>query len=90
MQVKFFNEEYPVGIEFDIGGILLINGESIDVSDEQAEQFENRNGKTLVEALESNPNAVDFYKPEVTYVPTPQLEVVETDQTGDDYKEGDN
>lgn len=63
MQVTFHNEEFPDGVEFDMGGLLFINGEVNVVSDEQKETFELKNGKTLEEALKSCSHAPGHFVP---------------------------
>ena len=55
MNVKFHNPELPSGMEVDIGGILLINGKSMKLDDEEIEAFKNRNGETIKQRLSTNP-----------------------------------
>jgi hypothetical protein len=55
MNVKFHNPELPSGMEVDIGGILLINGKSMKVDDDELEMFKARNGETLKARFSTNP-----------------------------------
>ena len=51
MRVNFHNPELPDDVEVDIGGLLLVNNQSVDVDEEQQSEFEARNGKTIEEAM---------------------------------------
>lgn len=63
MQIKFHNEDFPKGVEFDMGGLLFRNGETTSVSKEEAEMFEKQNGVTLEVALSRTPNAPGHFVP---------------------------
>lgn len=88
MKVKFHNPEYPNEVEFDFGGILLINGRTVTISDDELKQYEARYGAKLKDRLLVNEFAtVDGKKGEVTYL-TPEEPVVEVETEPE--KEGDN
>lgn len=57
MKVSFDNPEFEKGTEFDIGGLLLINGDEVDVDDEALELYQARHGYTLADAVYANPHA---------------------------------
>jgi hypothetical protein len=88
MRVEFNNPEFPKGIEMDVGGLLIVNGETVEVTDEQIELFQARNGITLAEALSANQFAtVDG----VSYIPASTPEVSYDEPTGDEIsEEGEN
>lgn len=58
MKVKFENEMYPAGYEFDFGGVLLVNMEDTEVTDEQLKAYEARHGHPFSEDV----NKVSFVK----------------------------
>lgn len=92
MKVKFHNEEYPNDLEFDFGGVILINGKTVKFEDEELDAYEARHGRKLKDVLLANQYAtVDGIKGEVTYL------VPETPEPGaaipiepDVEEEGDN
>lgn len=85
MKVKFHNPEYPDDIEFDFGGLAVINGKTVTFTKEELELYEVRNGVALKDRLLVNPFAtVDGTRGEVTYLhPVEEIAVEEK-------KEGDN
>jgi hypothetical protein len=89
MQVKFHNEEYPEGLEFDVGGLLLPNKQVVVITQEEQEYLEGVHGVPLKEYLSRNPNMV---VDGVTYVPPPQeqAQLVMDESELDDEEEGDN
>jgi hypothetical protein len=50
MKVEYTHPDFPKGHEFDIGGLCFPNGESVEVSAEQAAEFALKNGTTLQNA----------------------------------------
>lgn len=51
MRVEFNHPDFPSGIEFDVGGLLLLNGEPRELTDEEIESYEARNSKSAKEGL---------------------------------------
>jgi len=94
MKVEFFNDSYPMGIEFDIGGLLFINGEEVEISDEKLDEYENKNGKTLAEALSNVQFATvdgkQYEAPEINQVIEVVEVVTDNDNTGDDDEVGED
>jgi hypothetical protein len=89
MQVKFHNEEYPEGLEFDVGGLLLPNKQVVVITEEEKEYLEGVHGEPLKEYLSKNPHMI---VDGVAYVPPPQEEtqfVIVEDESNDE-EEGDN
>lgn len=58
MRVEINNPEFVEGTEFDIGGLLLVNGKAVEFSDEDAELYEAKHGQSLKKAL----NGVRYVK----------------------------
>lgn len=77
MKVKFHNPEYPSGLEFDFGGLLVVNGRTVDFDKEELDNYENKHGISLKERLLNNPYAtVDGKQGKVTYLHPVEDEVV--------------
>jgi len=87
MRVEFNNPEFPEGMEVEVGGILLVNGESVEIDEDALSFFEAREGRSYREALQT----VQFVKVDgASFVPSAPVEAVE-ETTGDDENEaGDN
>lgn len=69
MKVKFHNPEYPSGMEVDFGGLLVINGRTVEFDKEELDAYKGRHGVTLKERLLNSPFAtVDGKQGEVTYL----------------------
>jgi hypothetical protein len=90
MRVEFNNPELPKGMEMDVGGLLVINGETVNVSDDELDLYERKHGISLADALSRNQFAtVDG----VSFVPVSEPAPVsfESETTGDDdSEEGEN
>lgn len=85
MKVKFHNPEFPDDIEFDFGGLAVINGKTVTFTKEDLDLYVARNGVELKERLLNNPYAtVDGTKGEVTYLHPPENEAEKEPE-----KEGD-
>lgn len=50
MKVEFTHPDFPDGMEFAMGGLLLVNGESVDISEEAVAVFEQQSGHPLSKA----------------------------------------
>lgn len=61
MQISFHDEEFPDGVEFDLGGILLVNGETIVVSEDEENLYYAKHGETLKEAVSRNVHCGGHY-----------------------------
>lgn len=55
MKVEYTHPDYPEGHHFDLGGILVPNGATVEVDAEGAAAFLARTGKTLQDAAKGNP-----------------------------------
>ena len=90
MNVKFHNPEFPSGMEVDVGGILLINGKKMEVTDEEVEAYKARHGETLKARLSTNPFVeIDGRAGKVKYL-RPAQTVEESEAVSDEKpKEGD-
>ena len=53
-KLEFHNPEYPKGIEFDIGGVLVKNGGSLTLTEEQEQGIVTRRGMSVKDALSNN------------------------------------
>lgn len=89
MNVKFHNPEMPTGMEVDVGGLLLINGRKMEVTDEELEAYKVRHGETLKTRLSTNPFVeIDGKAGKVKYLHPQSVE--ESEATSDETpKEGD-
>lgn len=86
MKVKFHNPEFPNGLEYDIGGLLVVNGRTIEFTKEELDAYEKRNGVSLKERLLNNEFAtVDGTQGKVTYLHPVEDETKESEPE----KEGD-
>jgi hypothetical protein len=54
MKVEYAHPDFPTGHHFDVGGILVPNGGSVEVDADGAAAFKARTGKTLQEASKGN------------------------------------
>ena len=88
MKVKFHNPEFPSGMEFDFGGILVINGRTVTFTPEEVEAYKIRHGVSLKERLLTNEFiTVDGTQGEVKYLHP--NETVEESAVEEVTKEGD-
>jgi len=55
MKVSMNHPAFPKGFEFDIGGVLIENGSTIDLDAEQVATIEARSGLPIKEALGNSP-----------------------------------
>ena len=74
MRVEIFNEEFPLGMEFDFGGLLLINGEEVEVDEDQEATFVTRNSKTVAELAVGN-KSIKVDGVTLYIEPTPEVEI---------------
>lgn len=77
MQISFHNEEVPDGVEFDMGGILLVNGETTEISQEEEDLYEVKHGTTLKEATSRNVHCGNYVPVDP---PAPTEEVIELEE----------
>lgn len=76
MKVKFHNPEFPSGMEVDFGGLLVINGRTVEFSKDELDAYKQRHGVDLKSRLLNNPFAtVDGKQGEVTYLHPVEEEV---------------
>ena len=69
MKVKFHNPEYPSGMEFDIGGLLLVNGRTVTFEKDELDTYKDRHGISLKDRLLTNEFAtVDGTQGKVKYL----------------------
>lgn len=54
MKLEYAHPDFPEGHHFDVGGILVPNGGSVEVNADSAAAFLARTGKTLQEAAKGN------------------------------------
>lgn len=100
MKVEFHNPMFEDGKEFDVGGLLLINGEETEITDEDLELYEARNGRPLYVALQGSDFAkvdnrtvsnADKEKAELAVAEAEAVEGVNDDKEDDTTeKEGDD
>jgi hypothetical protein len=85
MRVEFSNPEFPSGLEFDVGGLKLINGEAVELTEEDIAAYEARNSVSVRDSLSSVQFiAIDgqsFKEPEASQVTEPQLQLDNTTET---------
>lgn len=85
MIVEFHNPEFPEGFELDVGGVVVVNGQSVEFEEEQLVRFEARNGISLREHLLKNQFAViDGARGEVKYLHPVEETVEETEAETED------
>lgn len=98
MRVKFHNPDYPEGMEFEVGGILLPNGEDVVLDPETEEYYGNLVGDLKHYLLQNRHMTVDgqgYVEPE-QFTAEPQLTFHATTattsevETDDNAEEGDN
>ena len=88
MKVKFHNPEYPNGMEFDFGGIVVVNGRTVDFNKDELDAYKARHGVNLKERLLTNEYAtVDGTQGKVTYLHP--VEDESSTQESEPEKEGD-
>ncbi len=56
MEITVDFPDYEKGLELDLGGLLVKNGEKTEVSEDQELSFVSRHGASVREQLEGNPN----------------------------------
>lgn len=69
MKVKFHNPDFPNDIEFDVGGLVIINGKTVEFNKDQLDRYQAQHGVALKERLLNNEFAtVDGKQGKVTYL----------------------
>lgn len=91
MKVKFHNPEFPNGMEFDFGGVVVINGRTVEFEKDELDSYKSRHGVSLKERLLASEFAtVDGTQGKVTYLhPEETVEEAEERITDEAEKEGD-
>lgn len=56
LKVEVNDPTHEKGVEFDLGGFIVPNGGSVELSEEQEAALVARKGKSAKEALSGNPN----------------------------------
>jgi hypothetical protein len=54
LEVTLDNPVYPKGTEFDLGGLLVKNGETLELTDEQEQSFVSRHQKSVRSQLSNH------------------------------------
>ena len=54
LKVEFNNPDFPKGLEYDLGGFLVPNGGSVELSEDQENAFVARHQKSVKDALKSS------------------------------------
>lgn len=54
LKIEYKNPAFPDGTEFDLGGILVINGQTTDVDDDAEHRYVSRNRLAVREGLAGN------------------------------------
>lgn len=77
MKVKFHNPEFPNDMEFDFGGISVINGKTVTLTDDQLLDYKAHHGVALKERLLANEFAtVDGTQGKVKYLHPSEDDVI--------------
>jgi hypothetical protein len=87
MKVKFHNPEFPNDLEFDVGGLVLVNNKTVEFDKDQLDRYKAQHGVSLKDRLLTNEYAtVDGRQGKVTYLHPAEDEPTETPEPE---KEGD-
>lgn len=80
MKVEFYNPEFPEGMEFEVGGVLLVNGgEAVEIDEAEERRFFANHGEELKDVFLRNQfMKVGGKKGQVVYLEDTE-EVVEPD-----------
>ncbi len=83
MEITVDFPDYEDEIEIDLGGLLVVNRESTEISEDQELSFVARHGKSVREHLEGNPNVKVAGKAIYTPSKVEQLELPQTEGSGE-------